>query len=136
MFNKTKKILIKDVFEVRLNKKMIDIETVDKQWKVQFGKKTKEYAMLSYLIQQGEELENAITLLFYSRLMLTDNYFLKLYQITLQSFLTTDKSEIKTLTRNLRATIEERIKDLNKEDDPEILEQEKAMYNAKNNKDE
>lgn len=136
MFNRTKKILIKDVFEVRLSKKMIDIETVDKQWKVQFGKKTKEYAMLSYLIQQGEELENAITLLFYSRLMLTDNYFLKLYQITLQSFLTTDKSEIKTLTRNLRATIEERIKDLNTEDDPEILEQEKAMYNAKNNKDE
>lgn len=136
MLNRTKKILIKDVFEVRLSKKMIDIETVDKQWKVQFGKKTKEYAMLLYLIQQGKELENAITLLFYSRLMLTDNYFLKLYQITLQSFLTTDKSEIKTLTRNLRAAIEERIKDLNTEDDPEILEQEKAMYNAKNNKDE
>ena len=49
---KTVNLTIGNTFNLRVNKKLVDIETTDKQWKVQFGSHTKEYAQILYLLEQ------------------------------------------------------------------------------------
>lgn len=111
---KTITLKIGDTFVVRVNKKLVDIETSDKQWKVQFGSHTKEYAQIMYLLEQRDEtsLQNLTALLFYTRLIVADVDFLKFYQNMLKEFIES----------------KQQAPEVSKEDDDKILEEERTLH--------
>ena len=111
---KTVSLKIGNTFNLRVNKKLVDIETADKQWKVQFGSQTKEYAQIMYLLEQKENqaIINLVFLLFYTRLIVSDTKFLKHYQDMLKVFVEST----------------EQAPEVSKEDDDKILEEERTLY--------
>ena len=111
---KTVTLKIGDTFVVRVNKKLVDIETSDKQWKGQFGSHTKEYAQIMYLLEQRDEtsLQNLTALLFYTRLIVADVDFLKSYQNMLKEFIES----------------KQQAPEVSKEDDDKILEEERTLH--------
>lgn len=113
---KTVNLKIGNTFNLRVNKKLVDIETTDKQWKVQFGSHTKEYAQVLYLLEQKDEvsIKNLTFLLFYTRLIVVDTSFLKLYQNMLKEFMAS----------------KEVAQEVSKEEDDKILEEERALHEA------
>lgn len=113
---KTVSLTIGNTFNLRVNKKLVDIETADKQWKVQFGSQTKEYAQIMYLLENKDEtaLTNLTFLLFYTRLIVADTKFLKYYQDMLKTFIEST----------------EQAPEVSKEDDDKILEEERALHEA------
>ena len=113
---KTVTLKIGNTFNLRVNKKLVDIETTDKQWKVQFGSHTKEYAQILYLLEQKDEvsIQNLTFLLFYTRLIVADTSFLKFYQNMLKEFIAS----------------KEVAPEVSKEEDDKILEEERALHEA------
>lgn len=113
---KTVTLKIGNTFNLRVNKKLVDIETADKQWKVQFGSQTKEYAQIMYLLEQRDEtsITNLTFLLFYTRLIVADTSFLKFYQDMLKEFVAS----------------KEVAPEVSKEEDDKILEEERALHKA------
>ena len=113
---KTVNLKIGNTFNLRVNKKLVDIETTDKQWKVQFGSHTKEYAQILYLLEQKDEvsIQNLTFLLFYTRLIVADTSFLKFYQNMLKEFIAS----------------KEVAPEVSKEEDDKILEEERALHEA------
>lgn len=113
---KTVNLTIGNTFNLRVNKKLVDIETTDKQWKVQFGSHTKEYAQILYLLEQKDEvsIKNLTFLLFYTRLIVADTSFLKFYQNMLKEFIAS----------------KEVAPEVSKEEDDKILEEERALHEA------
>lgn len=111
---KTVNLKIGNTFNLRVNKKLVDIETADKQWKVQFGSQTKEYAQIMYLLEQkdNQAVINLTFLLFYTRLIVSDTKFLKHYQDMLKVFVEST----------------EQAPEVSKEDDDKILEEERTLY--------
>ena len=113
---KTVTLKIGNTFNLRVNKKLVDIETADKQWKVQFGSQTKEYAQIMYLLEQRDEtaITNLTFLLFYTRLIVADQKFLKYYHDMLKAFVEST----------------EQAPEVSKEEDDKILEEERALHKA------
>jgi hypothetical protein len=113
---KTVSLKIGNTFNLRVNKKLVDIETADKQWKVQFGAQTKEYAQIMYLLENKDEkaLVNLAFLLFDTRLIVADTSFLKFYQNMLKEFIAS----------------KEVAPEVSKEEDDKILEEERALHEA------
>lgn len=113
---KTVSLKIGNTFNLRVNKKLVDIETADKKWKVQFGAQTKEYAQIMYLLENKDEtaLVNLAFLLFYTRLIVADTSFLKFYQNMLREFIAS----------------KEVAPEVSKEDDDKILEEERTLHEA------
>ena len=111
---KTVTLKIGETFTIRVNKKLVDIETSDKQWKVQFGSHTKEYAQIMYLLEQKDEVSitNLTFLLFYTRLIVADTDFLKFYQNMLKEFMAS----------------KEVAPEVSKEEDDKILEEERQLH--------
>ena len=109
-------------FVVRITPKLVDIETKDKQWKTQFGHRTREYAQVLYLIQQEEfePLKTVATLLFYSKLVLSDKNYLNLYHKMLKKYFKDSEKKQK--------------EQLSKEEDDKILKEEEDMYENTRNK--
>ena len=113
---KTVSLKLGNTFNLRVNKKLVDIETADKQWKVQFGAHTKEYAQIMYLLENKDEtaLVNLAFLLFYTRLIVADTKFLQYYQDMLKAFVEST----------------EQAPEVSKEDDDKILEEERKLHQA------
>lgn len=113
---KTVSLKIGNTFNLRVNKKLVDIETADKQWKVQFGSQTKEYAQIMYLLEQkdNQAVINLTFLLFDTRLIVADTNFLKYYQDMLKAFVEST----------------EQAPAVSKEDDDKILEEERILHEA------
>lgn len=74
-------VAINKVCNLRLTREYVEIEAKDKQWKVQFGNKTREYAQITYLVANKdiESLNNLAALLYQSRAIVTDSLFLKFF---------------------------------------------------------
>lgn len=111
---KTVSLKIGNTFNLRVNKKLVDIETADKQWKMQFGAHTKEYAQIMFLLEQKDEtaITNLSFLLFYTRLIVADTSFLKFYQDMLKEFIAS--KEVAT--------------EVSKTDDDTIIEEERILH--------
>ena len=105
-------------FTVRITEKLVDIETNDKQWKVQFKKQTKEYAQILFLASKDEKraLETLSKALFYSRLIIQDPVFTHMFTETVKKYYE-DKSA--------------KAKEISKEEDDKILEEEKILHENK-----
>lgn len=114
---KTVNLKIGNTFNLRVNKKLVDIETTDKQWKVQFGSHTKEYAQIMYILEQKDEdsIRGLITYMFYTRLIVTDVEFLALYQSILRQYIDKKSQEAAEIA---------------KEEDDKILNEEKALHES------
>ena len=101
-------VAINKVCNLRLMREYVEIEAKDKQWKVQFGNKTREYAQITYLVANKdiESLNNLAALLYQSRAIVTDSLFLKLFIGATKKYMkeiekakkeTTEKEEAVTL---------------------------------------
>lgn len=112
---KTLKLNVGDAFEVRANKKLVDIETTDKQWKVQFGNKTKEYALTMYILENKDEegLKGLVMRLFHTRMTVIDAEFSNMFGDLLRTFYE---------TRMAKAS------EVSKEEDDKILNEERALH--------
>lgn len=106
-------------FVVRITPKLVDIETKDKQWKTQFGHRTREYAQVLDLIQRKEmeSLKTVVTMLFYSKLALSDADYLMLYYKMLKKYFKDSEKKQK--------------EQLSKEEDDKILKEEEALHENK-----
>lgn len=112
---KTLKLNVGDAFEVRINKKLVDIETTDKQWKVQFGNKTKEYALIMYVLENKDEegLKGIVLRLFHTRMTVTDTEFSNMFGDLLKTFYETKMAKAA---------------EVSKEEDDKILNEERALH--------
>lgn len=101
-------VAINKVCNLRLTREYVEIEAKDKQWKVQFGNKTREYAQITYLVANKdiESLNNLAALLYQSRAIVTDSLFLKFFVEATKKYMkeiekakkeTTEKEEAVTL---------------------------------------
>jgi folate-binding Fe-S cluster repair protein YgfZ len=104
-------------FEVRANRKFVDVESADKQWKVQFGWRTKGYAQILYLIENKDNaaLKQLCNYLFFTRLVIEDVNFLKLYQRILGEHI-----------ENIKAV------NVTEEEQQQIIKEEKALHDGNN----
>ena len=112
---KTVTLKLGNTFVVRVNKKLVDIETPEKEWKMQFGCHTKEYAQIMYIIEQKEEeaLQTLCVRLFFTRLIVQDKDFLQMYSEMCGEYLK---------LKGRDAT------EVSKEDDDKIIEEEKILH--------
>ena len=112
---KTVTLKLGNTLVVRVNKKLVDIETPEKDWKMQFGAHTKEYAQILYIIEQKDEeaLRALCVKLFFTRLIVVDKDFLQMYHEMCEEFF---RLKEKTAA------------DVSKEKDNKILKEEKALH--------
>lgn len=112
---KTVTLKLGNAFIVRVNKKLVDIETPEKDWKMQFGAHTKEYAQIMYIIEQKDEeaLQTLCVRLFFTRLIVQDKDFLQMYSEMCGEY-------FKLKGRDAA--------EVSKEDDDKILQEEKALH--------
>lgn len=112
---KTVTLKLGNTFVVRVNKKLVDIETPDKEWKMQFGYHTKEYAQIMYIIEQKDEeaLQTLCVRLFFTRLIVQDKDFSQMYSEMCSEYF---KLKGRDATK------------VSKEDDDKIIEEEKTLH--------
>lgn len=110
---KTVTLKIGNALEIRVNKKLVDIETTDKQWKIQFGCHTKEYAQILYILEQKDSvaLQTLCNHLMFARLIVTDAKFLQAFHEMCENYIN-----------------EVQIVDVDKEEDDKILKEERALH--------
>ncbi|MEG1289550.1 MAG: hypothetical protein RRY36_05285 [Bacteroidaceae bacterium] len=82
---------------IRVTPDLIDIETKNKDWKIQVSNRTKEYGFISYLINKNDmhALETQIVAMYYTRMVATDGEFLKIFMNLCHEYIKTkNPSEI------------------------------------------
>lgn len=109
MVNKNKMEFDFGEFKVRITKKLIDIETNKKDWKIQFGRNTREYQQILYFFETNskQELKNLIILLYTSRIIATNTEFLKMFEGIVYDFFKKSEKEKKVSDEQEKKIIEE-----------------------------
>ena len=112
---KTVTLKLGNALVVRVNKKLVDIETPEKDWKMQFGARTKEYAQIMYIIEQKDEeaLQTLCIRLFFTRLIVQDKDFLQMYSKMCGEYFKLSEGNAA---------------EVSKEEDDKILEEERVLH--------
>lgn len=111
---KTVKLKISEAFNLRFNKKLVDVETFDGQFKMQFGNRTEEYAQTMYCVEKQDlqSLQGLTIVIQLCRMALSNPEFLNILLDAAKDFMTKSQQPV----------------EVDKEEDEKALRETQALH--------